>query len=296
MTHPTPQEMHTKTVVLSGSGGFVGSHVKKAFIARGYAVIDVPRLLLLQPDLLHDFFVETKPHIILNLAACGNHAYQQDELEMVRANYLGMVNLLLASKDIPYEAFCQVGSSAEYGSKLTPMREDDLPETKTFYGATKVGATYFAQAFAEQYKKPVVIARLFSVYGPAEADFRFIPTVIQHLLTNRTFSLEPEATHDWIYIQDVLTAFSLIIENAAAVTGTIVNIGTGKNFTNQEVVRVLEKISGTSGTYTCVSGLRPYHSYTWVANNERLKALGWKQQYSIDKGLEETFDFYKCLV
>ena len=285
-----------KTVALSGSSGFIGSHVQKAFIARGYTVIDIPRLLLQQPDPLRDFFVETRPHIILNLAAYGNHAHQQDELEMVRANYSATVNLLLASKHIPYEAFCQIGSSSEYGSKHAPMREDDLPETKTFYGATKVGATYFAQAFAEQYAKPVVIARLFSVYGPGEADFRFIPTVIRHLLTNKPFSLEPNATHDWIYIQDVIAALSLIIENAAVVASTIVNIGTGANFTNQEIVRELEKICGTAGTYTCVSGLRPYHSSTWVADNEKLKALGWRQEYALDKGLKETVDYYQCLM
>jgi nucleoside-diphosphate-sugar epimerase len=228
---------------------------------------------------------------IFHLAASGQHIHQRlNYWEIYDVNILGTLNLLERTNNINYKAFINFGTSSEYGVKNKPMKESDLPEPTFFYAAAKVGATALCQAWGLEYKKPIITVRPFSIYGPGEADFRFLPKLIHSQFVGEKFELGA-GVHDWIYIEDFIDALLLVAKNANKLKGKIVNIGTGKQYTNKEVVEVLARfiqpINYKEGK------MRPNDTKgCWRANNKLLKSLGWKQKYTLAQGLEATLSYY----
>ena len=278
--------------VISGASGFIGGYLMERLEHLQHKVIPIPRAFLFKEKDLKEFLRLNEPNYIFHLASYGNHSYQISEEEIVKTNIMGTFNLLEASKNIPYKAFINFGSSSEYGKKERAMSEYDLPEADTFYGVTKVAGTYLACAFATQFKKPIVTIRPFSVYGPGEADFRFVPTIIRCLIKQKTLFLA-NAVHDWIYIDDFLEGLLKVMENISLLPGEIINIGTGQQFSNEEIVGIIENFTGQKIEKKYISCLRSYDSMNWQANNYKLKQLGWEQKYTIEAGLKKTYEYYK---
>lgn len=280
--------------LITGAHGFIGTHLVARLEAQDWEVVTVPRRHLGRIDLLTHQLREIKPDYIFHLAAYGNHGNQNSEETTFNVNVVGIWNLLQASKEINYKAFINVGSSSEYGRKDKPMEESDLPQTDTFYGASKVAGSFLARAFAEQFNKNIVTVRPFSVFGPGEADFRFIPTVIHNMIkgTEMPFVSWPE--HDWIYIDDFIDGVLKVTSHAKELKGQVVNIGTGRSRTNKDVLTemsiLLEKgIKTKDGEYI----ERPHHSRRWVADNSLLKGLGWEEKVGFSKGILKTYEYYK---
>lgn len=274
------------TIALSGGHGFIGNWLAESFKADGQPVVYIERDL--DPIQLEEALKKIAPDYIFHLSAYGNHYDQKDTDQIIATNILKTYLILKATKDIPYKAFINFGSSSEYGKKNRPMNEIDLPETDTFYGASKLAGTYLCRAFARQYNKPIVTIRPFSVYGSGEAEFRFIPKVIKHLQSGEEMELAEEPTHDWIYIEDFINAVMLVAKKVELLSGLAVNIGTGICSTNLEVVKELENISGHKLNYKKVKG-REYDTTKWVARNDLLKSLGWRQKYFLVDGLKATY-------
>lgn len=272
---------------ISGSSGFIGSHLKR--FLKGHTILPISQSLLYSPNELKKFFEKEKPDYIINLAAYGNMSNQQDVAMIVFSNYIGTYNMLSASMEVPYKKFIQIGSSSEYGRKDLPMRESDLPETTTFYGASKLGATYLAKAFSV--KKPVIIIRPFSVYGQDEADFRFIPTVIKHLLSGEEMILDPNPVHDWILVDDFINGMLTACEYAK--NGEIINVGTGRETSNKEIVEILERISNKTLKYK-ESTMRDFDTSHWSADISKLATYGWRPKFPLGLGLAKTYEFFKA--
>jgi nucleoside-diphosphate-sugar epimerase len=278
--------------LISGASGFIGSSLYFKLLELGHEPKAIPRDILYNYFSLKEFFELEKPDYIIHLAAWGNHSTQTDFDKIISSNIDLTINLLQASKDIDYKGFINIGSSSEYGTKKGEMSESDFLETDTYYGASKVATTYLTRAFSKQEDKPIVTIRPFSVYGELEAKHRFIPTVIISALEDKTFDLAEKPMHDWIYIDDFLNGLLLVAENINNLKGQVVNIGTGKQYSNLEVVKLIEKIHGEI-KYNTNEKLRSYDSGCWVADNNKLKSLGWKQKYSLDQGLKKTYEYIK---
>uniref|UniRef100_A0A6M3IR91 Putative NADH dehydrogenase n=1 Tax=viral metagenome TaxID=1070528 RepID=A0A6M3IR91_9ZZZZ len=284
--------MENKRCLITGSSGFIGNAICERLKA-GYDILPLKQEDYYLPD-FKSRLEEFNPQIIIHAAAYGNHSSQQDEMEMFEANVVKTLFLLHATKDIPYEAFINFGTSSEYGKKQIPMAETDLLEPVTLYGATKAAGTMLCRGFAKKYNKPIVTVRPFSVYGPGEADFRFIPTVVRSLVRNEEFNLEPAAFHDWIYIDDLVEGVLTIIDKAKILSGIAVNIGMGKQYSNKEVVSMLEFISGKKAKIKEMP-MRFNDSPVWVANNNLLILCGWKPNVDLMVGLKRTYQYYKRL-
>lgn len=282
----------SRIVALSGSSGFIGSRISEVLKEKGDIVLPIPHYLLQRQDLLEFFMKENNPEVIIHCAAYGNMSHQKEDEQIFEANVIGTWNLLEASKHTDYKAFINFGSSSEYGKKQFPMKEEFLPEPETMYGCTKVAATYIARSFAKVYDKPVVTIRPFSVYGKGEADFRFIPTAIKACLYGDELPLEPHANHDWIYIDDLIEGVERVVEHAKTLQGQVVNIGTGRQYENKEIVEMISEMLGKP-IKTRQTSLRPYDSSLWIANITTLKLLGWEQQYDIWGGLSECIEYYR---
>lgn len=275
--------------LITGSNGFIGKHLWDALVEQDIEPIALDRhdLYIEVPNLTRLLFAH-KPDYIFHLAAYGNMRGQNDSTQAIMANYFGTYNLLKATEFLDYKAFINVGSSSMYGRKMLSMKETDSLEPDTFYAATKAGAAHLARAFAIQYKKPVMTVVPFSVYGEGESTSRFIPTVIEHLMTNKPLSLDLDQEHDWIHVDDLIVRMIKMIELANLLPGEMVNIGTGIATSNLEIVKILEEISGKKVIYGKPFESSKYDSPTWVADQG-------EATINLEQGLKRCWEYYSKL-
>lgn len=282
--------------LISGPHSFLASHVTTALQDRGVEVVPIHRSVFQNFRLLKALMQEEQPDYIINAAAFGNHGMQKDHQLIIEANLIGCYNMLQASLDVPYRVFIQIGTSSEYGHKDKPMKETDSLDGDTFYAATKIAATKLCEAYRKTFNKPIVVVRPFSVFGEREADWRFIPTVIRSLVNDEVMSFNPTPQHDWVHVSDFVSGVLACIDNVDNLWITnqnVVNIGTGKMWTNEDVLLRLELIAERQVRFVDNYVEPPHHSAVWVADNTRLKALGWKQNKTLEQGLREAYEYYK---
>lgn len=279
--------------MVSGASGFIGSRLCQELLSKEYQVVRIKQELLYSPADLREFIEEEQPDYIYHLAAYGNMAQHSDVSMIVFSNIIGTFNLLKESLRVPYKAFINFGSSSEYGKKDSAMNERDALEPQTFYGASKASATLLAKAFAVQHEKPIITVRPFSVYGPGEAPFRFIPTIIRNMISKKTFPLDEKAVHDWIYIDDFIAGLFTAQQNLTKISEKVVNIGSGRMHTNKEICIMLKKIVGVPYLATPFEGMRKHDSHTWLADTSSLNRFGWYPKYMLQEGLLKTYEYYK---
>ena len=300
--------------MVTGGAGFIGANLIKELIKLKYDVnlilkkssdlwrikdiLDIIKIYyvdLLDKNKLTKTINKINPDFIIHLATYSNYRNQSDVEQMTEININGILNLLIASKNINYKMFINTGSSSEYGIKEKPMKENDLLEPISFYAATKASATLLCKAFALEHKKPIVNLRPFSVYGPGEEEKRFIPTIVKAVMDNKPIMLTPgNQRRDFIYVEDVVDVYIKTISQGPKLAGQMLNIGTGIEFTNDEVVEILFRITGKrakieKGAYP----KRLWDTQHWVSDiSKAQKLLRWKPKFSLEKGLLETYKWY----
>ena len=306
-----------KSILITGGAGFIGANLIRELLRLNYKVnlilkkssdlwrikdilnkVKIHHADLLNKKKLTKIVTKINPNFIIHLATYSNYRKQTDVEEMIDINIKSTLNLLLASKNIDYKLFINTGSSSEYGIKNKPMNEEDYLEPTSFYAITKASSTFLCQAFAREYKKPIVTLRPFSVYGPYEEEKRFIPTVIKAILKNKPIRLTPgNQRRDFIYIKDVVDIYIKILSYGKKLSGQILNIGTGIEYANDKVVQTLFKISCKKvkikkGEFP----KRLWDTSHWVADiSKTKKVLKWKPKFSLEKGLNETYKWHLSL-
>jgi len=258
-------------IYIFGASGFIGSHLVKKLTTLKHEVVIIHHG---KPYKVKD------PDYILYLSSYGNHFNQQDKTKIVKANILDLYELLRETKDMPYKGFIHFSTS----SVILPIQ--------TLYSDTKFIAEILCRRYAKKYHKPITSIRPFSIYGEGEADFRFIPTVI-HSLKKRGEMLVVNANHDWTYIDDFIEGVLKVMDNITKVVGRSVPIGTGKQYSNETVIKILENIAKKKLKKQEVNTLRPYDSFNWVADATLICSLGWKPNVSLQEGLKRTYGYYK---
>lgn len=302
-------------VLITGGAGFIGANLVNKLLELNYNInlvvkpstnlwriknilsqINIYELDLLDISKLKKTIKRINPSAIFHLATYSSYRDQQTSIEMVDANIKGTLNLLNATKDINYDIFVNTGSSSEYGIKDVPMTEFDLLEPISIYAATKASATLLSQVFAKIHSKSIVTLRPFSVYGPLEEEKRFIPTIIKSVIENKPIKLTPGAQRrDFIFIQDVVDIYIKTMSYGKKLSGQILNIGTGIEHTNDEVVQELFKVTGKK--VKIEKGAFPkrlWDTSHWVANTSKVKKhLDWKPKFTLEEGLKQTYLWFK---
>lgn len=303
-----------KKIVITGGGGFIGANLIRKLLKLDYQVyviwkkssnssrlFDVKdKISLNEVDIfdkkkLTNFIKKIRPFAIIHLATHTSYRNQQDLEQIYKTALTGTLNLLLASKDVDYKIFINTGSSSEYGFKNKPMKETDFLEPVSFYAASKAGQSLLCQTFSYHFKKPIITIRPFSVYGPFEQKDRFIPTIVRSVINKKTIKLTPgKQRRDFIFIDDLVDTYIKAIKKADKLSGKILNVGTGIEYTNDEIVNLLfkvtkQKVKLDKGAYPT----RIWDNPHWVADikNTR-KLLNWKPKYTLEKGLKTTYDWF----
>lgn len=303
-----------KRVLVTGGAGFIGANLIYKLLTLNCDInllvrpsTDLWRLKKILPRLkVHEIDISDKqnltkkiarinPQAIIHLATYSQYRNQEDFEQMVETNIKGTLNLLIASKNVDYDVFINTGSSSEYGIKNRPMKETDLLEPISFYAATKASATLLCQVFSREYKKPIVTLRPFSVYGPFEDESRFIPTIIKAIIKNKSIKLTSgNQRRDFIYMDDLVDIYVKTLSRGEKLSGQILNMGTGIEYTNDEVVQTLFKITGKKvriekGAYP----ERLWDTSHWVSDISKTKRLlNWKPKFTLEDGLRYTYNWF----
>lgn len=303
-----------KTILITGGGGFIGANLARRLIGLGYNVhfiwkkdsdpwrlLDIKNKIHFHTVNINDqkkltiLLKKVKPVAIYHLATYSSYRNQEEVKQIFDISVNGTLNLLLASRDIPYKIFVNTGSSSEYGFKKNPMKENDTLKPVSFYASAKSAQTLLCQTFSYHYKKNIVTIRPFSVYGPYEQKDRFIPVITRSLINDQSIKITSgNQRRDFIYIDDIIDIYIKTIEHADKISGKILNAGSGIEYTNDEIVKKLFRITGKKvpiekGKFT----KRIWDSPHWVANINMVKnELKWKPKYSLEKGLKNTYDWF----
>ncbi len=297
-------ELAGKRIFVTGATGFIGSHLLSRLCelgARVYAVsrgqqFDTGRAIQWYQGNLADLptartLLQTiKPHFIYHLAS---HVVGARGTEAIvptfQCNLMTTVNLLTAAQTVGCERFILPGSLEEPSSNGT----EAVPSSP--YAVTKWASSAYARMFHALYQFPVVILRVFMVYGPAQRDLqKLIPYVIRSLLKGQVPQLTSgQRPIDWIYVDDVVEA---LVASALApnVEGKTIDIGSGEVKTVQTVVETLARCMGFDGPPSF--GARPDRQFEQVRVADRRAAeelLGWTPQVSLDEGLQRTILWYE---
>lgn len=300
-------------VLISGATGFIGANLTRRLVAEGaqvHAVAragrDASRLRQLIPAVtFHPVDLTDRtglvraartaaPQFIFHLGALGASRHDLDRAQLFLTNVLGTINLVDATEGLAYTRFVHIGGSSEYGPKHEMVREADCLAPVTPYGASKAAATLACRQFARAQQRPLVILRPFSVYGPWEAPTRLIPTAIRAALEGQAMDLTaPGYRRDLIFVDDVVDA-CLLAATVDLPHGEIINIGTGREWSNEDVVRTIESLSGRPirarvGRYPA----RRSDTDHWVADITKAETLlGWKPAWTLTAGLERTISWW----
>lgn len=306
---------HGKRVLVTGAGGFIGSHLVRRLVAEGAQVqallkkeestwrledildrLDVCEADITDLPSLQSVFSRFNPQVIFHLAALVDASRSWDlVVPMATTNVLGTVNLLTALKHSPFEMFVNTSSSEEYGDALSPCREDQRELPLSPYSFSKLSITHFCQMAVKAFDLPITTVRLFPTYGPLQESAMFIPSAIKGLLVEKEFSMSPgEQKREFNYVDDVVEAY-LKVAVCSDARGEVLNVGSGIPYRVREVIDIIQKLTGDGGTVNV--GALPYRKGEGMesfCDNLKLRQLtGWSPRVSLEEGLRLTVEWYK---
>ena len=217
---------------------------------------------------------------IFHTSTYGNQQGQDDPFETLQANEGDLLKLLYLTRSIRYKAFVNFSSSSVGLNKQTE------------YSLTKIGGENHIE-WHSHFGKPTVNVRPFSVYGYGEHESKLIPTLCRALRENKFVGLDPDPTHDWIYIDDFISGLWTVVKNIKQLSGKSIEIGTGLKCKNVNIVNKLERITGKLLKIDVFDNHREYDNDNWRCKDKTLRNLGWEPKYTLEQGLEKTYNAYE---
>lgn len=289
-------------VLVTGGTGFLGSHLCQELTVMGAEVHafcrpnaqGTPKGVRVWEGSLEDYagtreLVRTvKPKKVFHLAGFTSAERELGAvLPAFRANLISTVNLLTVLTEVGCRRLVLAGTLEE------PHEGDLIPSSP--YAASKWAATGYARMFWQLYKTPVVVARIFMVYGPAQRDVKkLIPYAALSLLRGS----EPEIRSgtrkvDWIFISDVVSGL-IALSEAPGVEGDTVDLGTGHLTSTGEVVEKMARIINPALRPSLGSLPERQGEQVRRADVDRsLRMLGWKPAVHLEDGLRQTIEYYR---
>jgi len=218
--------------------------------------------------------------------------------EVVEANIIGTLNVLLAARDQNIQRLVHTTSSEVYGTALrVPIDESHPLQGQSPYSASKIGADKLAESFFLSYNLPVVTLRPFNTFGPRQSARAVIPALIAQALTQSTIHLgNLDTRRDFTYVSDTVAGFLKIAETPG-VEGQTINLGTGQDIRIGDLAQsVMAMVDHPVKIVVDPARLRPEKSEVQrlISDNRlALQKLGWSPQVSLEDGLQKTFDWIK---
>lgn len=308
--------------MVTGAGGFIGSHLVERLINLGAGVRSlvhynsrndwgllellpnaIKRELEVIPGDITDPFSASRAlancQVVFHLAALIAIPYSYiAPSQFVAVNCGGTLNLLEAARSQGVERFVHTSTSETYGTaQYTPIDEQHPLKGQSPYAASKIGADKLAESYFLSFGVPVVTVRPFNTYGPRQSARAIIPTIISQGLSGKVIRLGNLApVRDLNFVADTVEGFIKAAESPLAV-GELINIGSGTAITMGELVqKIVARLGGGKEIISEDERHRPEASEVTklICDNRRAKELlGWEPQVSLEEGLGQTIDFIR---
>ena len=311
-----------KKVLVTGAGGFIGSHLSEALVLAGATTTAMIRynsgslignLAFIDADVRKsmqvvsgnvedsDFVYQNVKgqDIVLHLAALIAIPYSYEAPRTyVRTNVEGTLNVLEAARRYDVARVVHTSTSEVYGTALrTPIDENHPLQGQSPYSASKIGADKLAESYYRSFGTPVMTLRPFNTFGPRQSARAFIPTIISQALARdeiRLGSLTPE--RDMTFVGDTVAGF-LAAAATPGVEGMTFNLGTGKTYSvGWFAKRILGLMDVDKPLVQDDERLRPALSEVMKLVSDNTLArdkLGWSPTVSLDDGLRHTIEFIR---
>jgi dTDP-glucose 4,6-dehydratase len=312
----------TKQALVTGAGGFAGSHLVDRLLRDGWCVrafvrytsaglagwldrdppaaradVEVVAGDVRDEQAVRDAMVGVDT--VFHLAALVGIPYSyQHPREVVDTNVTGTLNVLTAARDHGVRRVVHASTSEVYGSAVrVPMDEDHPLQAQSPYAASKIGAEKLVESFHASFGVPTVVMRAFNMFGPRQSQRAVIPVVVSQALSGRTIRLgNTSARRDFTFVGDTMDAFVRAAATPAAV-GQVFNVGTGRDIAVGDLARLVASLAGRADIdiETDEIRFRPEQSEVnrLCADSRRaLDVLGWTPRLSLEDGLRATLEWF----
>ncbi|MDA7577483.1 dTDP-glucose 4,6-dehydratase [Candidatus Pelagibacter sp.] len=316
-----------KNIIITGGLGFIGSNLVNYLIKKKFSIINIDKLSyssnfynlekiknnakykFIKSDIgnnkkIYEILKKYKPKAIFNLAA-ETHVDRSIDgpKNFIKSNIVSLFNLLETckkyykkNKDIK---LIHISTDEVYGDILIGRsKENDSYKPSSPYAASKASSDHLVYSYFRTYNLPVIITNCSNNYGPNQHPEKLIPKLIYNIINNLPLPIygNGKNSREWIHVEDHCNALFKIFNKGKI--GNFYNIGSGKNLSNIEVVKLLLNISkkflrlgpNVEIQYVCD---RPGHDTRYALNCNKInKQLKWSSKIDIKKGLENTFQWY----
>jgi len=310
-----------KKVLVTGAGGFIGSHLTEELVACGYQVkafihynsrnswgwldssvykkqIEVISGDIRDADIVR--YAMDDVEIVFHLAALIGIPYSYYSPEAyVDTNIKGTLNILQSALDFGVKKVVLTSTSEIYGTaQFVPITELHPINPQSPYAASKSAADFLGITFYKSFNLPVVIVRPFNTFGPRQSARAIIPTIITQILAGRKRvklgSLGP--TRDLTYVEDTVKGFIRAGESKNGI-GEVINLGNRSEISIRDLVYLIAKVMGISvEIQEDTARKRPRKSEVdrLMADNSKAKRLlKWSPRHSLEQGLKKTIEWFK---
>lgn len=316
----------TKTVLVTGASGFIGSHLTEALVRYGYKVRAFVQynsfnswgwLDECEDDVTGQFDVFAgdirDPNgvreamrgcdSVLHLAALIAIPFSYHSPDTyIETNIKGTLNILQAARQLGLERVIHTSTSEVYGTaRFIPITEEHPLLGQSPYSASKIAADQLAYSFYASFALPVVVVRPFNTYGPRQSARAVIPTVITQIAKGvRRIKLGATSpTRDFSYVQDTVAGFMAALQSKGGL-GEVVNFGSNFEISIGDTARAIAEVMNADiEIVTDEARLRPDKSEVerlWAANSKARDFFGWEPAYGgldgFKRGLSETVEWF----
>ncbi|MCF7861744.1 SDR family oxidoreductase [Candidatus Woesearchaeota archaeon] len=314
--------MNNKTVLVTGGAGFIGSHLCKMLLEKGERVIcldnlftgseenikvlyDNPNFRFIKHDIINPFFASEHIDQVYNLACPASPpAYQFNAIRTVKANTVGMINMLGLAK-LHNARILQASTSEVYGDPL------QHPQTESYWGNVNCNgirscydegkrvAETLCFDYHRQNKVDIKIVRIFNTYGPNmdPQDGRVVSNFIMQALKNEDITIygDGNQTRSFCYVDDLVKGIYLMMNSKDEFCGPV-NLGNPGEFTILELAKKVIEVIGCDSkiVYQDLPSDDPKvrKPDITLAYNK----LGWKPSVDIDNGLINTIKYFRKFI
>ncbi len=309
-----------KNVLITGAGGFIGSHLAERLVREGATVTSMvhynalgsngwldsslpkPEMEIVAGDICDPGFMQATiegKHIVFHLAALIAIPYSYVAPESyVRTNVIGTLNVLQAARRCGTQRVLQTSTSEVYGTaQYVPIDEKHPLQGQSPYSASKIGADKMAESFHLSFDLPCVTVRPFNTFGPRQSARAVIPTILSQILTRgevKLGSLTP--TRDLNFIDNTVDGYIEAGINPAAI-GRTISFGSGREISIGDLAALIAQIVGKDASITIdEQRFRPSKSEVerLLADNTLAnELLGWSPKIDLETGLDRTISWFR---
>ena len=293
--------MLMKQIVITGHNGFLGSNLLLKLISEKYDITGISKTIkknnLIKQIKRNILDIKesdiAKNSCIIHLAAITNVAYcEKYPEECYKVNAIATQKILEIARKKNCSLIYPSTSHVYAIPHKLPIKEAHPTNATSVYSESKISGEKLCETYSKSYGLNISVLRLFSTYGPKNSEYKVESRIITQLLSNRSIkigNLFPK--RDFIYIDDVIRAFQIVMKNLKGFN--TYNVGSERSYSIQEICNILKKLSGKKNPIIVdKKKLRKNDIKNVVSDCSKIKKLGWKPKISINKGLELTLNWY----